>query len=736
MTFIEVKSDLTVVGGGIAGISASLAAARRGLKVALVEARDVLGGNNSSEYRVHLSSPALSSPSFYARDGGISDELKLTVFHHNPRYNTKDDYHLTDMALFSVVLAEPNIDLYLGAAVTEVETDGNGVITKVIATRARTEETIIFSSPLYADGSGDGVVAFRSDAEFRTGREAREEYGESLAPDVADNGAMGSCILFTTGKADHPIPFVKPPFAYDYKKDGILAYCERPETGRSLPRNLDGVTGIWWLSYGGILDAVKDDDKIDLELKRLVYGFWDHVKNSGEYEGVENYYLKWVGSHLAKRESRRFIGDYVLNQNDIVNQTDFYDGVCTGGWSLDIHDPEGVYGKDSTSKFGAVHGLYNIPYRIMYSKDVKNLFLLGRIVSATHVALGSLRVMQTLGSMAEAVGCAAYLCKKYSIIPSAVSSAERIEELRDMLQADGVYISGRKENLGFTEGAAIIASSEKRFENTDCDIPLPLNGGVTLALPAVGKVLGRVKIRVSNSSSENAELSLKVYSAYKNDSYELGDFAKEIRLNINGRFDGYVELCPECDLTCEVALLVFGDSDKLSLCSSDQHMTGAPLFTLGKNSRLNRLMRRVGREVVYPSVAFKELSGSEELYSAKNIASGISRPVGIPHLWAAPISDKPTLEIVPKDPTDITELHIRMNPSSQYDHFDLPVRTLIRNYEIEIEHEAGVYTELIEDNYLSDRVHRITLKGVRRVKLKFLETYGHSNCEIFAVKLF
>ena len=126
MTSIDVKSDLTVIGGGIAGISASLAAARRGLKVALVEARDVLGGNNSSEYRVHLSSPALSSPSFYARDGGISDELKLTVFHHNPRYNTKDDYHLTDMALFSVVLAEPNIDLYLGAAVTEVETDGNG----------------------------------------------------------------------------------------------------------------------------------------------------------------------------------------------------------------------------------------------------------------------------------------------------------------------------------------------------------------------------------------------------------------------------------------------------------------------------------------------------------------------------------------------------------------------------------------------------------------------------------
>ena len=269
-----IDSDLTVVGGGIAGLCAALAAARKGLRVALLEARDVLGGNASSENRVHMNGAGNANSSFYAREGGIADEIKLSVFHANPRYNFKDECERSDMALLDLALREKNLSLFLGTAARSVHCDG-GHVQSVEAYRCRTEETLLFRSPLFADASGDGFVAFSAGAAFRMGREARSEYDEDLAEEVADDHTMGSSILFTVGKADHPIPFVKPDFAYDYKKDGILPFCQRPETGRSLPKKLDGVDGIWWLSVGGMFDTIHDHDRIDLELKKLVYGFFD-----------------------------------------------------------------------------------------------------------------------------------------------------------------------------------------------------------------------------------------------------------------------------------------------------------------------------------------------------------------------------------------------------------------------------------------------------------------------------
>ena len=584
----RIESDLTVVGGGIAGLCAALSAARQGLRVTLVECRDVLGGNASSENRVHMNGAGNASHSYYAREGGIADEIKLTVFHQNPRYNFKDDYELSDMALLSLALAEENLTLFLGTAVNEVRTEG-GRVCEVYGYRHRTEEHFVFSSPLFADASGDGVVAAAAGAKFRHGREAQSEFDEPLAEEEGDPYTMGSSILFTVGRADHPIPFVAPAFAYDYKKDGILPYCERPETGRSLPKKLDGVDGIWWLSTGGMDNTVTDHEKIDLELKKLVYGFFDYVKNSGDYENTENYYLKWVASAPAKRESRRFEGDYMISQRDLADQTDFPDAVATGGWSLDIHDPGGIYGAGKTSKFGPIHGMYNIPYRIMYTRDIENLFLCGRIVSATHVALGSLRVMQTLGAMAQAVGTAAVLCRREGLLPRDINRPDLMRELQERLVRDGQYIAGRREDVGLAADARISASATAAFENTHTDHLFPLTRAYALALPVPSGRLESVELALHNESDEPRSLHLRLCASYAQDTYETAEQLAELTLVLPPRADGFFPAVFNCkDIPNSLALIHFDAAQDVSFYATKQHITGAPCFFVHNGKISNR----------------------------------------------------------------------------------------------------------------------------------------------------
>lgn len=735
MKYIE--SDLTVVGGGIAGLSAALTAARHGLRVALVESRNVLGGNASSENRVHMNGAGNASHSFYAREGGVADEIKLTVFRQNPRYNFKDDYELSDMALLSLALAEENLTLFLGTVVSRV-TVTDGRVTEVYGYRARTEEHYTFRSPLFADASGDGVVAAAAGAEFRHGREARAEFDEPLAEEEADPYTMGSSILFTVGKADHPIPFVKPDFAYDYKKDGILPYCERPETGRSLPRKLDGVDGIWWLSTGGMDNTVTDDERIDLELKKLVYGFFDYVKNSGDYENTENYYLKWVASAPAKRESRRFIGDYVLNQRDLAEQTAFPDAVATGGWSLDIHDPGGIYGEGKTSKFGPIHGMYNIPYRIMYTRDIKNLFLCGRIVSATHVALGSLRVMQTLGAMAQAVGTAAMLCLREGLLPRDINRPDLMRELQDTLVRDGQYIAGRQEDVGLAANARVCASATAVFENTHLDTLFPLSRGYALALPVPSGRLDSVEIAFRNDSDEERTVRLRLCSSYAQDTYETADELAVATLTLPPHADGFFPAVFGCEgIPHRLALIHFEPTDGVSVYATKQHITGAPCF-YAQNGRIsNRFMQHEEPKVdQHYAICFRALSPAADLYAPANVTNGISRPVALPNCWKAPLAASPSLTLDFDTPVDAEEIQILFNGQIENDHFSTVVEMLVRDYTLTVTDGNGTREIEVTGNYLAFSRHTGPFTGLKSIKITPHATYASPYAEIYSVKVF
>lgn len=727
----KIVSDLTVVGGGVSGMTAALAAARHGLKVALVQDREVLGGNISSECEAGFGSGSVNA-SYYARESGISDEIKLRLYHANPRYIIKEDYYLIDDTLQQIIMEEPNIRLFLGTAVYEVETeetDGKRRVVSATGFCSRAQKHYTFHSPLFVDASGDGIVAFKSGAEFRMGREAKSEYGEPKGREVADDGKMGSCILFNVGKANHPVPFVKPDYAYDLEEDDLLKYFDRPETGRRLPTQFDGMTGLWWLSVGGTQDTIGDSYEIDIELKKLLYGYWNYVKNSGKYPQSANYYLRWIAPFGAKRESRRFYGDYVLTQNDICQGIRHEDDVSTGGWSVDCHDPAGIYGMEPTSIFADVPAMYNIPYRCMYSRNVENLFLAGRIVSASHLALGSLRVVQTLAAMAQAVGNAAALCKEHNCLPRDIYTHHR-DTLRYQLQRDGQYIIGYPEDCGLASDAKVTASSTRKLENMDLDHPLPLTDGYCLPIPTENGVLDSLEIYVRNDAKEDRVLR---YEIWENDIVHTYRHKTQLMtgsVTVPLQSAGWQKLPVNLTgIAGKKAYVMIQAAEDLSLYGSHIHVTGVPCFRV-----VNRSLRRMEG-----SIAFRNVLPEQNLYRPENVVNGTFRPVGVPNVWVAESNREECLTLTFPETKTVREIDLTFNAElwNQSVALGEPVKHMVKSFDVVL-YQGDQEVKRIPVREHFQHHYRTAFEAVAcdRIDLEIHENYGSAYIEVFGVKVF
>lgn len=733
-TYQVIQADFTVIGGGISGIVAAVSAARKGLTVSLVQDRPVLGGNHSSECRVHLSSSAGRGYGQYNRESGIVDEIKQSILHFNPRYNKKLDYDLTDMTLLYMVKKEKNITLFLNTVVNEVEKEEEYIVA-VRGYNKFEEEYYQFVSPLFADASGNGVVAYNAGVTSFVGREGKEKYGENLASEVADHNVMGSCILFTVGTANQEIPFVKPNFAYDYEEDGILKWVNRPETGRKLPVNLKEVDGIWWLSYGGSLDTIKDHDAIDFELKKLVYGFWDYVKNSGAYKNTENYYINWIAPFPAMRESRRFLGDYVMTEHDLLGKTEIKDRIATGGWSIDIHDTEGVYGSGKISQFGKVDALYNVSYRSTYAKEIENLFLCGRILSASHIALGSLRVMQILGAIAESTGVAASLCKKYGVLPRAISQGEYLKELQDTIQKDGVYVQDRKEDVGMMEEAVITSSSEAQLENTKLEEFVTIIEDLALALP-IG-ILDSLEICLK--ACEDTILEIDFYSGNNEKIYMATNRLKRISIKLEKGFLGYREIIANIEnIPNERVYVVLRKNSNVEVGTAYDSLVGNLSFYFS-NGRLKRCKVRHSRyySTTY-NICFQNVLPKQNPYAALQVKNGYQRPVKNPNIWIADAKDKrPSIYVEFKRYITIKEIQLLFNSEQDKDHFNQGIPSLVKDYNIVIETEEG-RNDIIEvrNNYLALNTHYVSYQKTKKITVTLLENYGSRYKGIFGMKVF
>ncbi|MCC6860417.1 MAG: FAD-dependent oxidoreductase [Bryobacterales bacterium] len=409
--------DLVVVGGGMAGSAAAISAARLGLKVALIQDRPVLGGNNSSEVRVHLGGEIHLAP--YPALGAVVAELD-SGGHGNaqPAANYDDERKL------AVVRGEKNIRLFLNMRAIGVEKQGSRIAAVVARDVLRGQEHR-FAAPLFADCTGDAVLGSMAGADHRYGRESRAETGEPLAPETPDRLVMGTSVMWYSEDAGKPVPFPETPWALPFTEESAQ----------------NATRGDWDWEAGQNQDQIADFESIRDHSFRAVYGNWSFQKNrSRSREKYANLRLAWVAYVGGKRESRRLLGDVILKQQDIQEQREFPDASVTATWSIDLHYPAAKNTKffpgqefRSVAEFGKKRP-YAIPYRCFYSRNIDNLFMAGRNISVTHVALGTVRVMRTTGMMGEVVGMAASLCRKHGVAPRGVYE-RHLDELRELLRA-------------------------------------------------------------------------------------------------------------------------------------------------------------------------------------------------------------------------------------------------------------------------------------------------------------
>lgn len=448
----HVSYDVAVIGAGMAGISAAVAAARNGAKTLLVNDRPCLGGNASSEIRVTVNGVAHLKPDGKPeRETGIIEELLI----ENRAKNPQESYPVWDHIVYDFVTREPNLTVMLNTQAIDAEVEGAKIISAK-CWQLTTETEFIIKAPIFIDCSGDGMMAAKAGAFYRTGREGKKEFNEIYAPDEPDGWQMGASILMQAKDMGKPMPYEAPSFVIKFDAEKAKA------KGRKIKQFVDG---FWWVELGSDYDIVDVQEENRHKLMGYLHGVWDYIKNSGDFPESTNFALDWVGSLPGRRESRRFIGDYILSEGDLLNHKHFEDAIGFGGWSLDEHNPGGIENLNDNPSFfhHNFREIYQVPFRSLYSVNIENLMFAGRNASLTHIALSSTRIQGTCALMGQAVGTAATLCNEENILPREVAQKHMLE-LQEKLMRDDVYIPKRKAkdaNDLAKKASLIFASSTK-----------------------------------------------------------------------------------------------------------------------------------------------------------------------------------------------------------------------------------------------------------------------------------
>lgn len=668
---ISTHSDLVVVGGGLAGLCCAIAAARDGITVTLVQDRPVLGGNASSEVRLWTlgATSHMGNNNRWSREGGIIDEILVENMYRNKEGNTL----IFDTILLEKVISEKNITLLLNTSVYDVKKSDANTISQVVAFCSQNSTTYELNANLFCDASGDGIVGFQAGAAFRMGAETVEEFGEKFAPDIAYGELLGHTIYFYSKNVGAPVKYVAPEFALkDITKIPRYKVLNDKDFGCRL----------WWLEYGGRRDTIHESEDIKWELWKVVYGVWDYIKNSGEFPDAENLTLEWVGTIPGKRESRRFEGLYMIKQQDLVNQVQFEDAVSYGGWAVDLHPSDGVY--DSKPGCTQYHskGIYQIPLRSMLSKNITNLFLGGRVISATHVAFGSTRVMATTALSGQAVGYAAAQCIKNKILPAQLVEQNQIKVLQQTLSRNGQSIPGiaieKKDNLASV--SKIASSSTFTLDSLKPDGDwFNLSTGVAQLLPLEANT--NYKFTFSFVADKATTIQTELRLSGRKGSYTPDEILETKSIDL---VSGEQEISFSFDAVLQdkqYAFITFLSNDLVSIRRTEQRLTGLVSVYNGVNKAVNNNGKQVPPDNIGidsfefwipqrrpngQNLAFS-VSPAIALYNQENVCNGFVRPYLGTNAWAAALSDSnPKLTFEWDETKEIK--NIKLFFDTDYDH--------------------------------------------------------------------
>jgi len=621
----EKRYELVVGGGGLAGVCGAIAGKRLGLSTCIIQDRPVFGGNASSEIRVNIGGAASCNP--WARETGIILEIFLEERKRNFEYHLSTWHSgLLDLILYEFLRNE-GVDIYLNTSIRKAVMKDKETIQGVNCVQLGTEKEFIIYGDFFLDATGDGVIGFTAGAEFRIGRESREEFGEELAPEKADMGVMGSSLLFLIRDVGRPVRFIPPSWAVRYDRDDITLKTRRH----------DCLPGYWWIEIGWPFDTISDNEEIKHNLLAHLLGVWDHMKNAGNH-GFDNFVLEWVGMLPGKRESRRFMGDYILREQDIKSRKIFEDAVAYGGWYIDLHTPGGSLAREEPPE--PTHTLdperrleerdnrhtyiYQIPYRCLYSRNIKNLLFAGRDISVSHVALGSTRLMGTCSVLGQAAGTSVYLCKKYKSFPKDIFQKGYYRELQQILLREGCFIPGvkneDKEDLCLK--GEIRASSSKPLKLKGYKGEIKLDIPLGQKLPLCGKV-EQLKLKGSIARDTVLKFHLRGSSDIWDFTSEKDIVFREVKVE-KGAEDIVIEINREFEKG--IYWFYFEENEDVILKTTEEKIPGGALILRPhKKWRFqewcirNNLYFEI-RPFIYP-------------FGPENIVSGVSRPERWTNVW-------------------------------------------------------------------------------------------------------
>lgn len=760
---------LIVVGGGLAGTCAAIAAARKGVQVALIQERPVLGGNSSSEIRV---GPVGASQSGYHRDAretGIIEEMFLEVRAraYGLRQINGSHYPFWDVILAETAEAEPNLNLFLNTRVIGVsssESDEAGYerrIDGILASQLGTEKVFRFTCDALIDATGDGFVAMQAGAPFRYGREARSEFNESWAPEVADDVVLGSSIMFAARDVGRPVPFVAPEWAHVFPDEESLPF--RPHT------SLD--SGYWWIEWGGRVNTITDNEQIRKELHAAVFGVWDHIKNHctvpGVREQASTWALDWIGHLPGKRESRRFEGDHILTEGDVLRGLhDVPDDVVThGGWPIDLHAEDGIYSPEKPCTQPPLPGLYGIPLRSLYSRTVSNLLMAGRDISTSHVAHGTTRVMKTCAVIGEAAGNAAALALHTRQSPRQLANDEAaLAHLQQSLLRDGMYLPLRASqdecDLARRQDVAITASSEATLRlgaeakweeagpnfaehkgighgaNSDDTHSIPLDRPLAQAFVMSGDRLGAVSVQLSSTNDQPTTAQMQIRQAGQLRDFGDLDSCSETLATIEAtvppgtsmvtfRADEAVRRHPDHPI-----VVMLEPADGLAWGISPQEPPGTQAGMWDGELGYWRF--------IHGSLVFASDPVSAP-YAASNIVSGVTRPERGTNLWISdPDQDLPqSISLKWSDPVDIGRIELTFDSQLSGWVWEGAFPCLTRDYQIDVTGTEKRQTiAAISDNHQRRRVHDVVASHVEELTVTVTRTNGGATARLVELRVY
>lgn len=703
-------ADFVVVGGGMAGVCAAITAARAGIKVILVQDRPVLGGNASSEVRLWVlgATSHMGNNNRWSREGGVIDEILVENLYKNKEGNPV----IFDTILLDKVKQESNITLLLNTVVYDIEKSATNQIAKISGFCSQNETVYEISASLFCDASGDGILGYLAGAAYRIGAEDKLEYGEKFAPDTEKYGELlGHSIYFYSKNVGKPIKYTAP------------SYALKDITSIPRFRNINGGEHgckFWWLEYGGRKDTICDTEDIKWELWSVVYGVWDYIKNSGEFQDVENLTLEWVGLIPGKRESRRFDGLYTLIQQDIVEQRSHKDAVAYGGWAIDLHPADGVYSPQNGCTQYHSKGIYEIPYRCYVSKDIQNLFFAGRNISTSHVAHGSSRVMATSAFGAQAVGMAAAYCSENNILPQNMLEENRLKELQQVLNLAGQSIPripiNQENNL--VKYASIEASSTLQLSEIPFDGSwYQLNFSAAQMLPLKPSINYEIEIEVEAQETTVLDIELrysgKIHNYTPDCTVEKRSFT--LKAGVQRLKIPFASSIPNE----QYAFITFLKNEYIKIRTSKKRYTGI----LSVFNKFNHAVNNHGKQEPLEDLGIDSfefwcperrpageniamnIQPAITVFDVKNVINGFTRPTTKPNAWVATLEDEnPQLTLAWDATRNISEVVLYFDTdfdhpmeTVQMGHFESRIPFCVQKFKLLNENQEVIFEE--KNNY-------------------------------------